>query len=191
MITDDFVEAIEDGRIVKVSERYAKQEGLMILRRQEKFEPDKSKDPGQINQYVAKEDPVRRRGREPLNLDRYRKPLDYKKNNIVADLKDNFHWEISKARKVRMLTRKQLADVLQTSEEAIKMIENGILPANDFVLVSKLEKYFGFNLRKSGMDYNKPALQQALGTEKKESAVSESESVNEDLPDIEVELDEE
>jgi ribosome-binding protein aMBF1 (putative translation factor) len=167
-IVDDLVDAIEDGKIVKVTESYAKREGLMILRRQTHFEPDKLKSPGQINQYIVKEDPLGRRGREPLNLDKLRRPLDYRKNNIVADLKDNFHWEISRARKARGITRKQLADALATSEEAIKMIENGVLPSNDFVLISKLEKYFGLNLRKSGGDFDKPMLQKALGTDKKE-----------------------
>lgn len=189
-VMDDLVDAIEDGKIVRVTESYARQEGLMILRKQSRFEPDKLKQQGMINQYIAKEDPIRRKGREPLNLDKLRRPLDYKKNNIIAELKDNFHWDISRARKARIMSRKQLADALQTSEEAVKMIENGILPANDFVLISKLEKYFGLNLRRSGADFSKSPLQEALsagGAKAEEKKTESKKDVGEiDVSDIEL-----
>ena len=46
------------------------------------------------------------------------------------------------------MTRKQLAQALSVSEHEIKLLEHGLLPSDDFVLISKVEKYFGLNLRR-------------------------------------------
>ena len=37
--------------------------------------------------------------------------------------------------------------MIEESEEAIKMAEQGILPKNDFLLVSKIENYLGIRIR--------------------------------------------
>ena len=73
-----------------------------------------------------------------------------KKNNVLQDLVPNFHWEIAKQRKARNLTRNKLGEMIKASEHEIKMLELGELPADDFILISRVEQFFGINLRKFG-----------------------------------------
>lgn len=60
---------------------------------------------------------------------------------------DNFHWVIMRARRSKKLTQKQFAEKIEESEEAIIMVEKGVLPKNNFVLVSKIENYLGIKIR--------------------------------------------
>jgi ribosome-binding protein aMBF1 (putative translation factor) len=144
------VEAIEEGKIVRVSENYARKEGPPILRKpklvqiQETVpkipEKRKSKDDEKLNQ---------------LSHDLSKRPLNWRKNQIFDELVENFHWQISKARKSLGLTRKQLADLINEKEETIKMLEYGTLTVNDFVLINKVQAILGINLRKDKLDINK------------------------------------
>ena len=128
----NYVEAIEEGKIIKVREDYAKKEGLPIIRKPRVFHPR-----------IQQKEEFRK-----TRVDDFRKPLNWKNNKIVKELMDNFHWEIIKKRKERNLTRKQLADSLNVSEEDIKLIENGFLPKDDFILVNKIEEHFKISLRR-------------------------------------------
>lgn len=135
------VEAIEEGKIVKVSERYAIREGLMILRKP-RFESERTKPSG------AREDNEQR-----LLMDDFRKPLNWKENKVVKELIDNFHWHIARERRRREMKRRELAAALGVSENTIKMIENGVLPKDDFVLINRIQEYLGINLRRGGSDF--------------------------------------
>lgn len=143
--TGNIVEAIEDGKIVKVSEEYARKEGLLILRKHQVFKAEEV--PQAQKASIRREE---QRGSRGLSkLDEFRKTLRPKENDLIKELIDNFHWLISKKRRDRGVTRKQLAVALGETENSLKMIENGVLPANNFILVNKLESYFGINLRKN------------------------------------------
>lgn len=83
--------------------------------------------------------------------------LDYKKNNVVKELIDNFHWEILKYRREKNLSRKQLANALRVPEEELKMVERGELPRDDFILISKIESHIGVNLRKNPSVRSQPS----------------------------------
>ncbi|MEM4270996.1 MAG: hypothetical protein QXO70_02780 [Candidatus Pacearchaeota archaeon] len=140
------VEAIEGGRIVRVTEDYAKREGLLILRANpiipsfsEKMGYKKS---GEIDLKKEKDRKM------IAGMDDLRRPLRSKEGDVTKELIENFHWKIAQRRREKGLTRKQVALAIGESENDIKIIENGILPTNNFVLVSKLENYFGINLRK-------------------------------------------
>ncbi len=134
------VEAIDEGRIVCVSEEYAVREGLMILRKPHMAAPA---------QPLVEERPEKRSS----GIDALRKPLRYKQNDIAPSLVEHFHWVVAQKRKERNMTRKQLATAVQCSEHALKMIENGILPADNYILINRIEKYFGIALRKDGQNY--------------------------------------
>jgi len=136
------VDAIENGKIVRVDEEYAKEEGLFILKKVEPLIP-----PSQ----PQKKDRFRDEKR-PL-FDDYRKSIHASADPLLSELKDNFHWDLLEKRRIKNITRKQLAQAIGSSEVEIKMIENGVLPSRDFVLISKLEKFYGINLRKSGVNY--------------------------------------
>lgn len=143
------VDAIDDGRIVRVPEEYAIREGLPILRRKElSFTGSPERKPFHEVQ--------KREMKLASGFDTFRRPLKTKENDVRSTLKDNFHWDLVKFRKERNLTRKQLAKDINVPELDIKMIENGILPSEDYVLISKLEQYLHISLRKDG--YVSPQL---------------------------------
>lgn len=154
---DDYVEAIENGRIVKVDKEYAKKEGLVILRKPINIDNNsevramKSAGAGFVKEGLKRRKPM-------FEIDKYRRPLNYKENNVVSDLNDNFHWELTRARKQKNFTRRQASRELGIDEETLKMVENGILPKDDYVLINKLQSYYGVNLRKDGKSFRAPEL---------------------------------
>ena len=133
------VEVIKEGEIIRMSESQAMDEDLFVLRRvieQEREILDLS------NIESSKPAPASR-------LKEWRAGhINLKKNNVLGDLKDNFHWEISRVRRMKNISRKQLAEKVEESEESLRMIEFGELPSDDFVLVSKIERILGIDLRK-------------------------------------------
>ncbi len=134
------VEAIEGGKIVKVPESYAHQEGLMILRKHQAV-------PVKVSDAVTLRKRILEKQESFLGFDDFRKPL--RQNELTRELADNFHWQIAQRRRARRLTRKQVADAISENENNLKLIENGVLPANNFILINKLENYLGLKLRKN------------------------------------------
>ncbi|OIO81641.1 hypothetical protein AUJ84_00660 [Candidatus Pacearchaeota archaeon CG1_02_32_132] len=141
------VEAIKEGEIVRVPESQAREEELFILRtfpiseevKEEKVEKgrtidftDKYKKPGM---------------RDVPRVETWRKK-SYQRNNVLISLKDNFHWDISKTRISKGLSRKQLAEAIGETEDKLRIIENGGLPDDNFSLINKIENKLGINLRK-------------------------------------------
>ena len=141
-----FVEAIRDGEIVRVPHSIAVEEDLFILR-------TLGAEPQQVVQQTL---PVQSRRAPDLKQgsvfsDWKTGKFGMKKNNVLADLLPNFHWEIAKQRKARNLTRNKLGEIIRASEHEVKLLELGELPADDFVLISRIEQFFGINLRKHGL----------------------------------------
>ncbi len=136
-MAEDYVDLIKDCEIQRVSEREARQEGLFILRR-----PTLVPGNSEVKQFNASTPRTIRAGRPSYSL-------DYSNNNVKSELIDHFNWEISKYRRLKNLTRKQLASLAGTGEENIKMLENGELPADNFSLIGKIEHYLGIALRKT------------------------------------------
>ena len=128
------VEAIHEGRLVRAYEDDALREGLFILRFVDSIPTETKK--------------VKPEEEKKLLFDDYRRPLR-NRDNISKELADNFHWMIMEKRKSRGMTRKQFADAIRASENDVKMIENGVLPSPDFVLVNRIEQLFGISLRKN------------------------------------------
>lgn len=139
--TDNFVEAIEEGKIVRVSEEYARMEGLPILKKPEICVRKPRHDPNE---------------EEHLSLEDFRKPLNWQKSQVMAELIENFHWKISRKRKELGITRRQMAQVINEPENNIKLLENGILPKSDFIIINKIQSYLKINLRKDNKDYTQP-----------------------------------
>ena len=126
---NELVEAIEEGRIVKVTEEYAQREGLLVLRK---------------HRLQIQEKQQKKKEEENLpELQDLRKAQYYKGNQVLSELIDNFQWHIIKKRRALGLTRKRLAEKLGETEHTIKLMENGVLPREDFVIVNKLQNFFG------------------------------------------------
>lgn len=150
-----FVEAIEAGRIVKVSEDYARREGLLIVRKKNGATVPESFSPSPT--FIKHKDNPLRKDLSPF--EKLRKPLGYYKNDVITDLIDNFHWEIVRGRKIKNMARKQLAQAINESEDTVKMIENGMLPKDNYVLVNKIQSALGINLRKDGKTFTAPKIE--------------------------------
>lgn len=133
------VDAIEEGKIVSVTEDYAKKEGLPILRKSgNRFLGDKDR---------RSED----KGEEDFKrVEDFRKPLDWKERQERMGLIDNFHWRVSKRRRELNMSRRQFGEALGENEAKVKLIENGVLEGIDFVLVNKIEEVLGMSFRSAG-----------------------------------------
>lgn len=137
---DDYVEAIKDGEIVKVLESVAIEEDLFILRKVISAEEE-------VLSPVV--DNFRKDIPKTHKLDDWKAGrFGMKKNNISQDLVPNFHWLVSRARRSKNITRKFVADSVGCSEEDLKMLELGEVPYNDFIVISRIEKFLGISLRK-------------------------------------------
>lgn len=154
------VDAIEEGKIVRVPEDYARREGLLILR--------KSGVPAASPASKDKKDEETRKNKGFIGMDDLRKPLSTKNNELLKELVENFHWVLMEKRKARGLTRKKVAESIGESELNLKIIENGVLPMNNFILVNKLESFYGISLRKNKLAENKAPLRQIIDFKKKE-----------------------
>lgn len=64
------------------------------------------------------------------------------------DLIDNFHWVITRFRRMKKITQEQLAKEIFEPVTAIQMAEQGIVPEKDYILVRKIENYLGITLIK-------------------------------------------
>lgn len=132
-MTDTFVEAIEDGKLVRVTKDYAIIENLIIVKKRQNDLP-----------FAAYPDEAR----EVKSQSRNEKTEPYYlSNNLMSELRENFHWELQRQRKMRNLTRKQLSNLSGISEATIAELESGKAPAN-FIALAKLETFYNVNVRK-------------------------------------------
>ena len=153
------LDAIYENEIVKICEECSVIENLPIIRKPSSFQLKESEKPYNVYQRLSRMSGVKREEKKPeIKLENLRKPKDYKvelekkfsiakSKNIPLNLVDNFNWLISMERKKRKISRKQLADSIGESEEAIKMIENNQMPDDALTIIKKIEQYFGFGLR--------------------------------------------
>lgn len=142
-VNDSYVEAIKDGEIIRVSESVAILEDLFVLR----------KITGQAQQAPTSSNIKSLKPKDSLRdtsimFDWKHGKFGGKKNNVMQDLVPNFNWEISRNRKLKNMSRLKLAQMINSTEEEVKMAELGELLKDDFVLISRIENVFGINLRK-------------------------------------------
>ena len=158
------LDAISSEGIVKICESCSKEEDMPILRRPTTFQLKESekKPPGIYDMLSS----VRRQKKgsfgEPEKkheetkteptlkeiVDRNYEIVVSKEKKLRPDLVDNFHWIIMRTRRLKKLTQEQLAKEISESTAAIKMVEQGILPEDDYRLVNKIEGFLGINLVK-------------------------------------------
>lgn len=179
-MSDRLVDVIKEGQIITIPESQARHEELFVLRVHEKRDLVAS---------LPSIESRRRSGRTSAPLAPVKSPpkwhsyqSTYKKNNVVKELIDNFHWEVGKARKARAMTRLQLANAVGFPEAVIKMVENGELPSDDFILVNKLQSFLGINLRRDGKTFETPVTRPSSAASSKGPAyVSKPDFTRSDL----------
>jgi transcriptional regulator with XRE-family HTH domain len=89
-------------------------------------------------------------GREVSLRELVDRNLKERKANQPSDLIDNFNWTIQRIRRNRKITREQFSKGIGEPESSIRMIEQGVLPGNDYKIINKIEGYLGVSLRKQG-----------------------------------------
>jgi ribosome-binding protein aMBF1 (putative translation factor) len=162
MSEERIVEAIEDGRIVRVTESYARKEDLPILRRSAMQELQKS-----VNE-LAPGTPERIKKEIEIKKDQ-----DWREQQVISELVDNFNWIIRVERRKKGITRRQFAKILNVPDAHIRMIEEGRLPASDFVLINQIQKTLGINLRKDEKEFDIP-LKDIVPSDKQKTGEKES-----------------
>ncbi len=148
-------DAISNRGLVKICEDCASREDIPIVKRPTENQILESKTPGsksirdrlknmQRNNFSIK---------EPTLRDLVDKK--FKANDIRApsDLRENFHWTIQRIKRARKITREEFAKAIGESEANIRLIEQGILPNNDYKIINKIESYLKINLRKGSSGY--------------------------------------
>jgi len=142
---ESIVEVIKEGEIIRMLESQAVEEDLFILRRIHQPE----KEMAENISFIEKKEITNKLIRQfsPLNNWKSRR-TEGKRNFVLGELKDNFHWDIVRARREKNFTRKRLGEEIEVPENVMRLIESGQLPTDDFVLISKIENFLGIRLRK-------------------------------------------
>jgi len=144
-------DAISDEGVVKICEKCAREEHIPIIRRPTTFQLKEAerkqsfyeKALSSLGKSIERESPEKKEQEITLReiVDRNYERKVPKSKEPRPEMIDNFHWVIMRARRMKKLTQAQLAKRIEESEAAIKMVEQGILPEDDYRLVNKLENF--------------------------------------------------
>jgi ribosome-binding protein aMBF1 (putative translation factor) len=166
-------DVVSDKGIVKICRNCFYNENLPMVKISHSTEkPEKRQTTYERLSILAGLDPAKMRERKPKSEELLKQESDlriiveekFKKNlekrNVsqlsgYSDLVRNFHWIIMRARRIKHLTQKQLAEAISVPEIAIKTIEQGILHDNSERLIKKIENYLGIKITKK----QEPAFQ--------------------------------
>ncbi|MDD5023120.1 MAG: hypothetical protein PHU63_03050 [Candidatus ainarchaeum sp.] len=144
----------KDG-IVKLCNRCILEEGLPVIKRPTTTQIKDSEVQQtflqrvrEFNKLPGTKTPVREDVSLREIVDRNFKMTMKESTKPRPDLLENFHWIIMRERRSKHISREQFAKDLGESEALIKMIEQGILPENDNLIINKIESYLKIKLRK-------------------------------------------
>jgi ribosome-binding protein aMBF1 (putative translation factor) len=154
--------AISSKGVVKICGDCNAVEGLPVIRRPTTDQLENSQKQKSVRDMLSGiEKGKMTTGREPTLRELVDKSLKERLARQPSDLIDNFHWEIQRIRRNRKITREQFAKGINESEAVVRMIEQGILPNNDYKIVTKIENFLGINLKKQGVSKT-PEIRQRL-----------------------------
>ena len=142
------LEALSSKGIVKLCEACFKEEDMPILRRPTTFQLKEAEKKPIIYKRPLPEEVEKTETTLKDVIDKNYEVAVSKEKKPRPNLVDNFHWIIMRTRRMKKLTQEQLAKEISESIAAIKMIEQGILPEDDYRLVNKIGSFLGINLVK-------------------------------------------
>jgi len=154
-------EVISSKGIVLACDKCASEEGFPRLKKPDKKVFEEPERKGSVYERMARLSGVQPREQERPELKKQeeslRKIIDrnyeekMRRQDLTLksrpDLTDNFHWIIMRVRRVKGLTQKQLAEMIGESEAAIKMAEQGVVPAG-YELIDKIQRFLRVKLIK-------------------------------------------
>ncbi|MEK6883416.1 MAG: helix-turn-helix domain-containing protein, partial [Nanoarchaeota archaeon] len=133
-------------KITSVYERLARSRGLEIKSHSKEEIEEKERIEREVRkQNITLKDLIDKK----LKTEREKNEGQKKVENKIPVLKliENFHWHIMRARRAKKITQEQLARDLGESVAVIKMIEQGKLPEDEYILIPKIENYFKIKLK--------------------------------------------
>ncbi len=152
-------EAVSKNGIIRLCAKCASQEDYPVVRKPTTFQLKEAEKEQEKSFYqTLKEKQAKKRfelspkEKQEISLreiidKNYEKKAD-KEKGPRQDLVDNFHWKIIRARRLKKISREQLAKEISESIAAIKMAEQGVLPEDDYRLVNKLESFLNIKIKK-------------------------------------------
>jgi len=159
-------DAISEKGIVKVCEKCSFEDSLVLVKNQVSGFPEEHEKKKTVYERVShmsgfdlrnkkSEKELVKKQETTLRdiVDRNFKKNISEKSKPRPDLFDNFHWIIMRARRMKHISQRQLAEVIAEPEAAIKMAERGVLSGKDYPLINKLENYLGIKLVKKQVPY--------------------------------------
>lgn len=153
------LDGVYDKQRVKICSICAQIEGIPVIRRPSTEQLRMAEKPYSVQERLSRmaglkterqEKQTKPGSFEEFNKERIRK---IKESAKPLNLVDNYNWYIQRMRRARNMTRKQLAESIAESEEAIKMVEQGVLPGDAEELIKKLEQFFMIKLVKPDDGY--------------------------------------
>ncbi len=191
-------DVISSEGIVKICAECQKEEDLPVLRKPTTFQLKEAEEGGTIydrlsamaginsQEHLKKFHPEEQKKKEEMKKqevslrDLVNKNFEKKNSrddsNVPrADMIDNFHWVVMMQRRKRKVTQAQLAKEIGESEAAVKMVERGVLPEDDYRIIRKLESFLGVGLLKKEAREKLPAQPKDLfdGISSKEITISD------------------
>jgi len=144
-------DAISSKGIVKVCGDCNAVEKLPVIKRATEIQIAESQRQKSVRDMLAGTDRGRLAGREMSLRELVDKNLKERLSKQPSDLIDNFQWTIQRVRRNRKITREQFARGIGESEATVRMLESGVLPNNDYKIITKTENFLGISLKKQGV----------------------------------------
>ena len=195
------MDAIYENELVKVCERCAKLESIPVLKKPSSNQLDEAERPYSVYERLAlmsgmkeKAELKAKQEKKEVSLDKLRKVnflQDRKQKPELKQelqLKDNFHWDIFRARRKKGIQQKQFAEKLGVEEEEVKALEYGQLMEGSEELIKKVEQILEISLRKPSyiekvrhLPLEKTVQKQQEEEKEKKIEVLEKENVEEEI----------
>ncbi len=152
-------EAIHHNELVKICGLCSRKEGIPIIKK-----PSTEQIRAMERPYSMQERMARLSGEKLKTTAEVKKvfaektkPQDLERLGLI----DNFHWHLTRARRARGISVRQLALSLHEPEESLVQIEQGFLPGNALVILRKIEDFLKINLMKK--EEKTPSVMKVFG----------------------------
>jgi len=143
-------DAISNKGIVKICADCNMTERLPLIKKATDRQIEESQRQKSVRDMLGGMNRNKMSGREMSLRELVDKNMKERLSKQPSDLIDNFHWEIQRIRRLRKITREQFAKGISEPESTVRMLEQGILPNNDYKIINKIEGFLQINLRKPG-----------------------------------------
>jgi|GEM_PF-2648115 len=144
-------DAISNKGVVKICDDCNATEKLPIIRKPSTEQIADSERQRSVRDMLSGVNKGRLVGREPTLRELVDRNLKERLAKQPSDLVDNFQWIIQRTRRNRKITREQFSRGIDESESTVRMLESGVLPNNDYRIITKAENFLGITLKKQGV----------------------------------------